>query len=169
MMKKTLLSIITMAIVTSNTAYAAHFVQKDIVVEAEIVEPLILTKADGSTFNNIQLEYKPEKWNGIGSHLVFSPAKLTVKQPIKIIANQGARVKLSLAENFYMAGANGENDRLYPDVFIDDNMLQGVDDDYEFTPDNRVQELRLETEVPDNAKSGDKYTGVLKLLMESAP
>ncbi|CNI22099.1 CS1 type fimbrial major subunit [Yersinia mollaretii] len=169
MMKKTLFSIITMVIVTSSSAYAAHSLQKDILVEAEISEPLILTKADGSPFNGIQLEYKPEKWNGIGSHLMFSPAKLTVKQPIKITANQGVRVKLSLAENFYMSDIKGGNGLLSPDVFIDENMLQGVDDDHEFTPDKGVQELRVEAEVPEDAKPGDKYTGVLKLVMESVP
>ncbi|CQD38395.1 alpha-related fimbriae minor subunit 1 [Yersinia mollaretii] len=169
MMKKTLLSIITMAIVTSNTAYAAHSVQKDIVVEAEIAEPLILTKADGSPLNSLKLDYLPEQGDASSEFYFESPAALKVRQSIKITANKDARVKLSLAENFYMVGTNGENDRLYPDIFINENMLQGVDYDYEFTPDNRVQELRLEAEVPEDAKPGDKYTGVLKLVMESAP
>lgn len=170
MMKKILLSIITMAIVASNSAYAANSTQKDILVEVEISEPLILTKADGSPFNSIQLEYNSGRWNGmIGYHARYYPAKFTAEQPIKITATQGTKIKISLAENFYMSDIKGGNGLLSPDVFIDENILQDVDDDHEFTPDKGVQELRVEAEVLEDAKPGDKYTGVLKLVMESVP
>lgn len=99
-MKKTLLSIITMAIVAilaSNSAYAAHSVQKDISVEAKIAESIIITmdKADGTPFNSLELEYGPYSAGGMEK-------ALSGVQSIKITAPQSTKVRISLAEEFVM-------------------------------------------------------------------
>ncbi|WP_145520792.1 CS1 type fimbrial major subunit [Yersinia mollaretii] len=170
MMKKTLLSIITMAIVTSSTAYAAHSVQKDIVIEVEIAESLILTKADGSPLNSLKLDYKPDRWTATSSEggmMVYDP-ELTVIQPVKITTSQGAKVKVSLAEEFYMSDIKGENELLYPDVYIGGQQLS-FEENTELALDNKATTTLEISAEPEDVKPGDKYTGVLKLVMESAP
>lgn len=174
MMKKTLLSIITMAIVTSSTAYAAHSVQKDIVVEAEIVEPLILTKADGSPLNSLKLlpdlEYTRMQSSGPNRDPRGSqdPIYLGVRQAVKITANQGAKVKISLAEDFDMLNTGRKS--LSPSVYID-NLKLDFGKSHKLMLDNKAQtsELRVVGAPPRDAEAGEKYTGILKLVMESVP
>ncbi|CNK65815.1 Uncharacterised protein [Yersinia mollaretii] len=177
-MKRTLLFIITMAISTilaSGGAFAAHSIQKEIAVEAEIVESLIITmdKADGSPFNSLKLTHAPRH---LGSGYVFqdyafgpSFSYLVATQPVKITALQGTKVQISLAEEFVMHHAKGEDVRLYPDVYIDGEELS-ILDGYDIILKNKEKDVTLEVVARDYlTQPGDKYTGVLKLLMESVP
>ncbi|CNK82097.1 Uncharacterised protein [Yersinia enterocolitica] len=176
MMKKTLFSIITMAIVAilaSGSAYAAQSVQKNIAVEAEIVESLIITmdKVDGSPFDSLELTLN-SGYFGVG--YVYSgphesaPKYLVATQPVKITAHQGTKVQIALAEVFVMHHVKGEDKRLYPDVYIDGEELFLLDG-YDIVLKNKEKDVTLEVVVQDSGtQPGDKYTGVLKILMESA-
>lgn len=177
MMKKPLFSIMTMVILTSSTAYAAHSVQKDIVVEAEISESLIITmdKADGSPFNSLELTLDPS-YGGAGyipqansDSLGPNPGYLVAIQPVKITAPQDTKVEISFAEEFVMHHVKGEDKQLYPDVYIDGEELF-LSGEHEVIFKNKVRDITLEVVVQDShTKPGDKYTGVLKLVMESVP
>lgn len=174
-MKRTLLSIITMVILASGSAYAAHSVQKEIAVEAEIAESLIITmdKADGSPFNSLELTLDPS-YRGAGyiphinsDSLGPNPGYLAAIQPVKITAPQDTKVEISFAEEFVMHHVKGEDKQLYPDVYIDGEELF-LSVGYEVIFKNKVRDITLEVVVQDSGtKPGDKYTGVLKLLMES--
>ncbi|CQD38397.1 hypothetical protein [Yersinia mollaretii] len=172
MMKKTLLSIITMAIVTSSSAYAAHSVQKDISIEVEIAESLIITmnKADGTPFNslNLTLDHNYFGTGYVHSDSSFSaaPSYLVATQPVKITALQDTKVEISLAEEFVMHHAKGEDKRLYPNVHIDDEELSLLSGS-EIILKNKEKDVTLEVVVQDSGtQPGDKYTGILKLVME---
>ncbi|CNF35398.1 CS1 type fimbrial major subunit [Yersinia mollaretii] len=164
-MKKTLLSIITMAILASGTVFAAHAVQKDIAVEAEIAESLIITmdKADGSPFNSLELGY----YMGVKSQ--GTKDRLVGQQSIKITANQGAKVKILLAERFVMHHAK-KDQKLYPFVRITDfnRRIEHILENNQSAILARSNNVALTVLVPDaNTIPVGEYTGVLKFIMES--
>lgn len=167
-MKKTLLFIIAMAISTilaSGGAFAAHSVQKEIAVKAEIAESITMTKTDGSPFNSLKLEYQQEA----DSQGFYKFPKFFGSQSIKIISRQGGGVRIRLAEVFSMSDINGKNRTIHPDVYI---KTKGV-----FRRLTTTSKLRFSTghtvlhvvAEEYNAKPGDKYTGTLKFIMESVP
>ncbi|HDL8284603.1 TPA: hypothetical protein PXQ99_001370, partial [Yersinia enterocolitica] len=96
-MKKTLLSIVTIAILASSSVHAQPL-NKDIRVEAEVHPKISLDKAlGGGGLNDIKLQYNVNSNNG--TH--------TYKEDIKIKANGGAnRVKVALLEEFSLENGN---------------------------------------------------------------
>ncbi|WP_145520791.1 CS1 type fimbrial major subunit [Yersinia mollaretii] len=167
MMKKTLLSIITMLILASSSAFAAHSVQKDISVEAEIAESIIMTKADGSSFNYLELGYQPPQPVSNNPASAFQRPRLSGSQPIKIISSQGEKVRMSLVEKLEMSKTKGGTEIFHPYVYIN-NLMLGTNRWVGFTLSNKelTAVLKVARAVPSDAKPGDKYTGVLKLVME---
>lgn len=178
-MKKTLLSIITMAILASGSAYAAQSAQKNIAVEAEITKSLIITmdKADGSPFNSFELKYESSGDQALG----YSSPLLIGTQRIKITAPQGTAVRISLTEELVMHHEKKAGKKLFPSVHLGDRVLSGGNANiilahkYTYSGKQHGAYLRdadvyllVFVENADTIPAG-KYTGVLKLVMESVP
>ncbi|HEN3280360.1 TPA: hypothetical protein U5D21_002193 [Yersinia enterocolitica] len=83
-MKKTLLSMMTMAILASGSAYAAENI--DIDVTAEIPNKLAITKNDDTELKDIKLTATPG-----------SPGEYRYVQPIKITGNNSANKNFGIS------------------------------------------------------------------------
>ncbi|WP_261369059.1 CS1 type fimbrial major subunit [Yersinia rohdei] len=64
-MKKTLLSIMTVAALACSTVVSAQPVNKDISVTAEVNGAITMKKSNGDALNNISLEYNYTDNNGM--------------------------------------------------------------------------------------------------------
>ncbi|AHM76247.2 CS1 type fimbrial major subunit [Yersinia hibernica] len=97
MMKKTLLSIVTMAALVSSTAVYAQPLEKNIQVEAEIHSVVSMNKADGTPLDKIKLNYDVQNNDGTYTHT----------ENIKIKSATANKIKVSTAENFLLSDKNG--------------------------------------------------------------
>ncbi|ELI8043838.1 TPA: hypothetical protein PXJ37_003637 [Yersinia enterocolitica] len=160
-MKKTLLSIMTMAILASGSANAQPL-NKDIHVSAEVHSNVSLDKAIGGDLNNIDLKYDVN--SNDGTH--------TFNEQIKIQATGGAnRVRLALLEDFSLE--NGNNKFTDHSISIGGKILQSpvaflpINQFFDLANGEITLELIMSAKEPQNAPAG-VYSGTAKLVIEES-
>ncbi|HEO0715535.1 TPA: hypothetical protein U5E38_000033 [Yersinia enterocolitica] len=157
-MKKTLLSIMTMAILASGSASAAP-VEKDIAVEAEVVAAIKVSKDNGRALDSIKMTYDAVKNDGHFNHI----------EKIKFASIGGTKIKVSLREAFEMN--NNANTKKFTDHKIDidgQELIYGAGEET-FNLANREfsGDLKIQAKQPADAVDGEIYSGVLKLALEA--
>lgn len=162
-MKKTLFSIMTMAILASGSANAESL-DKNIDIKAEVQSKLSMGKALGGEINDIDLKYDVNSMDGTYTH----------KEQIKIKANGGAnKVKVALLEDFSLANGN--------DKFTDHSISMGgkilqspayllgalrpINQFFDLANGEVSLELIMSAKEPKNATPGT-YIGTIKLKIE---
>ena len=157
-MKKTLLSVITMAILVSGSANAEP-VEKDIAVEAKIVTAIKVSKDNGRTLDSIKMAYDTIKNDGHFSH----------SEKIKFASVGGTKIKVSLREAFEMNDTS--NTKKFTDykIDIDGQELKHASGEQFFDLVNKEYsgDLNIQAKQPKNAADGEVYNGVLKFAIEA--
>ncbi|CCQ38647.1 CS1 type fimbrial major subunit [Yersinia enterocolitica] len=164
-MKKTLLSIMTMAILASGSANAQPL-NKDISVSAEVHSNINLDKATGGDLNSIDLKYDVN--SNDGTH--------TFNEQIKIQATGGVnRVKVALLEDFSLE--NGNNKFTDHSISIGGKILQSpvamlgalrpINQFFDLANGDVTLELIMSAKEPKNAPIG-VYSGTAKLVIEES-
>ncbi|CNK28482.1 CS1 type fimbrial major subunit [Yersinia aldovae] len=157
-MKKTLLSIVTMAILASSSVYAAS-VNKDIDVEVEVLSSVKMTSPTGVEIKQLKLDYDTTLGDG----------NYNISQPIEISSINGYnKVKLRLAEEFKLEESSGTG-KEFTAVGV---MVGGLAIDH--TTDQTInlangkanQVLTVAGKASVDALDGEVYTGTVKLVME---
>ncbi|AJJ23366.1 CS1 type fimbrial major subunit [Yersinia enterocolitica] len=156
-MKKTLLSIVTIAILASSSANAAP-VEKDIAIEAKIVSAIKLTKNSGRALDAIKMTYDPVKNDGHFTHT----------EQIKFTSLGGTKIKVSLREAFAMLNSNNKTFTDYK-VNIEGKELKNgsAAEFFDLTNTDFSGSLNISAKQPIDAVDGEIYTGVLKLSIEA--
>lgn len=159
-MKKTLLSIITMATLASSTVYAQP-VNKDISVTAEINGLITMKKANGDDLREIALDYDNIKNDGT---YVYS-------QNIKIVSNTGSKVKINLRSPLVIESDGSGFGGLAKE--FEDTVVKLGNTELKLTAksftlvNNEVdRSLSISAKKPATALSGEVYTGTLELVIE---
>lgn len=156
-MKKTLLSIITMAtLVGSMAAYAAP-IEKDIPVSATINGVMSLTDDNGTDINALTLDYDS------------IDKKHTLAQPIKITSNTGNKVNVVVKEALVLAEKDDAS-KVFSGVEVKlGNEVLAVNQMKDFKLISSVFEadLSITAKQPDDAVSGEVYSGTLSLSIEA--
>ncbi|AJJ64126.1 CS1 type fimbrial major subunit [Yersinia aldovae] len=157
-MKKTLLSIVTMAILASSSVYAAS-VNKDIDVEVEVLSSVKMTSPTGVEIKQLKLDYDTALGDG----------NYNISQPIEISSINGYnKVKLRLAEEFKLEESNGTG-KEFTKVGV---MVGGLTIDH--TTDQTInlangktnQILTVAGKASVDALDGEVYAGTVRLVME---
>lgn len=157
MMKKTLLSIISMAALLSvTTTHAAPF-EKNITVEAKIIAVIKLTKANGTKLDNIKLDYDYTKNDG--SYTNTTGIKI-------IVTNADPKVKIKLAEDFKLVDST-DNTKEFTDhsVTLNGDDITTGDGSFNLAAKQFAGDLTITAKQP--AVAAGTYSGTLKLVLES--
>ncbi|OVZ86701.1 hypothetical protein CBW58_21605 [Yersinia frederiksenii] len=159
-MKKTLLSIITMAaLVGSMAAYAAP-IEKDIPVSATINGEIIILNSEGAPFGNDTLELK---YNSADKEHTF-------EERISIESNTGDSINITYKDGLILQEKTSGDNKEFKSVTV---KLAGktltVDQAQKFDlAANKFEDtLNITAEQPDNAKENEVYSGTLKLSIEA--
>lgn len=158
MMKKTLLSMMAMTVLLSATSVsAAGPVNKDIAVEAKIVDVIKLTKANGTKLDNIKLDYNYTENDG--SYTNTTGIKI-------IVTNADPKVKIKLAEDFKLVDSS-DNTKEFTDysVTLDGEDITIVDKSFNLAAKELDADLTITAKQPAGATG--TYSGILKLILES--
>lgn len=154
MMKKTLLSIMAMAVLASSTV--AH--SKDVVIPVEAEVLPVLGFVDATTLSPITL-VKLEKHPALpNQHVIKMPAILhtndgdkratiTMKNPLRLVNSDGDELTTKMVE--FAREELSTRATLFNSVEV-----------------NQAQDLNIIVEEPPAAKTGS-YTGSLELILES--
>ncbi|WP_186367822.1 CS1 type fimbrial major subunit [Yersinia kristensenii] len=165
MMKKTLLSIITVATLLGSVSVYAQPLNKDIQVEAEIHSSISLSKANGSALNDIKLSYDAGQNNGTYTH----------SENIKIQATNAGKIKIALAEALSLEnGTNipftnhqvtlGGKSMLPPVLLLGNN--RPINQFFDLVGNETVLELKISAQEPQGAAAGEIYSGVARFIVE---
>ncbi|CNF64259.1 alpha-related fimbriae minor subunit 1 [Yersinia bercovieri] len=155
-MKKTLLSIMTMAILASSTAAYSNAVTKDIIVEATIPATLDMTDAQGKAINITPLKMVHDPDNGA----------YTITQPVRFRGN-GDGLKVTMTEELKLEEKITKKDFGKIDLKLGTHDLK-VGEVIDFGNDdlNKDVNLVISGKTPIDAVGGDTYSGTLKLTLE---
>lgn len=155
MMKKTLLSIMTMAALVNSATATAAVETKNITVNAEIPHEITMKKSNGEDIKKIELV--PDN---------NSPTTYGAKESI-VIASHGQDVKINLIEDFKLVSTT-ESGNSFTDltVTMDGTELATTPQKIGNKVSNIAKELTIVGKAPSTSKGGEKYTGVLKLNLE---
>lgn len=156
MMKKTLLSIMTMAALVSSTTATAVGETKEITVSAEIPHEITMKKSNGEDIKKIELV--PDN---------NSSATYGATESI-LIGSHGQDVKVNLVEDFELTSAT-DSSNSFTDlkVTMDGTELATTPQKIEGSSSNNIaMQLIIVGKAPSTSKGGEKYTGVLKLNLE---
>ncbi len=155
-MKKTLLSIMTMAILASSTAAYSNAVTKNIIVEATIPATLDMTDALGEAINTTPLKMVHDPDNDA----------YTMTQPVKFKGN-GDGLKVTMIEQLKLEEKATKKDFGKIDLKLGLHNLEagraielGKDDL------NKDVDLVISGKAPIGAEGGETYSGTLKLTLE---
>ncbi|HDL7733205.1 CS1 type fimbrial major subunit [Yersinia enterocolitica] len=156
-MKKTLLSIVTIAILASSSANAAP-VEKDIAIEATVVSVIKLTKDSGSELDTIKMAYDPVKNDGHFTHT----------EQIKFTSLGGTKIKVSLSQPLLMNGPQGKTFSDYKiEIANQEVTFMGPPKIFNLVGNDFSGDLNVSAKQPKNASDGEVYKGVLKLSIEA--
>ncbi|MGT3206064.1 CS1 type fimbrial major subunit [Yersinia enterocolitica] len=157
-MKKTLLSIMTMAILASGSASAAP-VEKDIAVEAKVVTAIKVSKDNGRALDSIKMTYDAVKNDGHFENI----------EKIKFASIGGTKIKVSLREAFEMN--DNSNTKKFTDYKIDiggeELIYGGAEKSFDLVNQEFSGDLKIQAKQPADAVDGEVYNGVLKLAVEA--
>ncbi len=156
-MKKTLLSIITMAtLVGSMAAYAAPM-EKEIPVSVTINGVMSLTDDKDVDISSLTLGYD------------VIDKKHTLIQPIKITSNTGNKVNVVVNEALVLAEKD-DTSKVFSGVEVklgDEVLTLNRVKDFELIASAFKADLSITAKQPDDAVSGEVYSGTLKLSIEA--
>ncbi|CFQ49645.1 CS1 type fimbrial major subunit [Yersinia aleksiciae] len=159
MMKKTLLSIMTVAALISSASVYSQTVDKNIQVEAEIPGMITITKSGGGVIPTLKL--LPVE-NGA--------KKYTVSEDIQIVNNfnNDTKVKISINGDFALT-ESVDKVKVFSglEVKLKDTILTNAGNEFLLADVNNSVKLAITGESPDNVLSEERYTGELKLTVES--
>ncbi|CNK67200.1 alpha-related fimbriae minor subunit 1 [Yersinia frederiksenii] len=159
-MKKTLLSIITMAtLVGSMAAYSAP-IEKEIPVRAVINGEITISDTDGSSFGGSELELV---YNAIDK-------KHTFEEVIKIESNTGNSVNVTYKDGLTLQEDSSGNSKKFKNVMVklgDQELTIDQPLNFIFAANKLENTLNITAEQPDNAVADEVYSGVLKLSIEA--
>ncbi|EEQ09950.1 hypothetical protein ymoll0001_36980 [Yersinia mollaretii ATCC 43969] len=153
MMKKTLLSIMTMAALVSSATATAE--TKNIIVSAEIPHVITMQKNGGGDVDRITLE------PGFGN----APADVYGASENIAIRNGGADIKVNIVGDFKLQSLTAPGEREFTEltVILGGEQLKGNDA-------NKIKsgniELVIHGKKPSEAIAEEKYSGTLKLNLE---
>ncbi|WP_186369533.1 CS1 type fimbrial major subunit [Yersinia bercovieri] len=157
-MKKTLLSIMTMAILASSTAAYSNAVTKDITVEATI--PAIFSMND-------------DKGEAIEAATLKMVQDTTNKDTYKItkavrLSGSGGDLKVSVAEELQLVEAKSGRKFSEIKLELDSRELKsGTPIKFEKSKFNQDVNLVISGKEPVGAVGGETYSGILKLTLEA--
>ncbi|CFQ40235.1 alpha-related fimbriae minor subunit 1 [Yersinia bercovieri] len=157
-MKKTLLSIMTMAILASSTAAYSNAVTKDIIVEATIPSLFNITSSNGAPLEQSTLKMKQDPAGVVGDYIIT--------YPIKLRAN-GDGMKITVTENFELKDTNVN--KAFTNIAVKLNDVPLVTNNHIEILKGNIgddHELVISGTQPDGAESGEVYQGTLKLKLE---
>lgn len=153
MMKKTLLSIMTMAALVSSTTATAE--TKDIIVSAEIPHVITVQKNGGGNIDLIKLE---PSFEGASSDVYGASENIAIR-------NGGADIKVNIVGDFKLQSLTAPGEREFTEltVILGGEQLKGNDA-------NKIKsgniELVIHGKKPSEAIAEEKYSGTLKLNLE---
>lgn len=159
MMKKTLLSIITVAVLASSTIVCAQPFNKDIPVTAEINGSISMTKGNGDALNDIALDYDHASNDGTYEYM----------ENVTIASNTGAKVNIKLRNPLVLEGDSSGEVKTFNDVVVQlgRSQLNGAGTSFVLGAHNELnQALTIRAKKPAEALSGETYTGTLQLTIE---
>ncbi|CNI35303.1 alpha-related fimbriae minor subunit 1 [Yersinia massiliensis] len=157
MMKKTLLSIISMAALLNVTTTHAAPLEKNITVEAEIVDVIKLTKTNGTKLDNIKLNY--DYTGNDGYYTNTTGVKI-------ILTNTDSKINIKLAEDFELVSTAGGNDKFTNySVTLDGKDITTVNNKFDMAAKQLEGNLTITAKQP--AVAAGTYSGTLKLVLES--
>ncbi|AKF40010.1 TPA: pilus assembly protein [Yersinia enterocolitica] len=157
-MKKTLLSIMTMAALASSTVVCAVPMHKDIPITAEIHSSISVTKNGGDQLNNIELAYDS----------IANDGTFEYTEDITIQSNSGSKVRIKLREPLTIENDQGAL-KGFDDIIvrIGGTELATVDKTFLLNGHNQTNnKLVIRAKKPGDAVSGEIYTGTLALAIE---
>ncbi|WP_267248899.1 CS1 type fimbrial major subunit [Yersinia sp. Marseille-Q5920] len=158
MMKKTLLTIITVAALASSTIVCAQPFNKDIPVTAEINGSISMTKSNGDALNDIALDYS-----------MMNDGTYEYIEDVTIVSNTGAKVNVKLKSPLVLEGDSDGAVKTFDDVavYLGNSKLDGAGKSFFLSASNEInQALVITAKKPAEALSGETYTGTLQLTIE---
>ncbi|AJJ11490.1 CS1 type fimbrial major subunit [Yersinia rohdei] len=158
-MKKTLLSIMTVAALACSTVVSAQPVNKDISVTAEVNGAITMKKSNGDALNNISLEYNYTDNNGMYEYA----------ENVTIASNTGAKVNIKLRSPLVLEGDASGEIKTFDDVVVRLGRIDLNEAGKTFALDasNEINgALTIKAKKPAEALSGETYTGTLQLAIE---
>ncbi|WP_145488828.1 CS1 type fimbrial major subunit [Yersinia aleksiciae] len=160
MMKKTLLSIMTVAALISSASVYSAVSNKTIQVEAEIPGMITITKADDSDIGDI-ISLVPDTTNA---------GYYTHSEDIKISNNADGHpsVNISINDDFKL-NHTVDVGKTFTDlsVKLDNRTLSDTKERFNIDDVNGSVALVITGKPPIGSTEGEKYQGVLKLTIES--
>ncbi|WP_145566992.1 CS1 type fimbrial major subunit [Yersinia aleksiciae] len=159
MMKKTLLSIMTVAALISSASVYSAVSNKTIQVEAEIPRMITITKSGGGVIRTLKL-----------LPVENDATKYTASEDIKILdnSNNDPKVKISINRDFALTeSVNQVKAFTGLEVKLEDTILTDAGAEFSLADVNTSVKLTITGESPVNGVSEERYTGDLKLTIES--
>lgn len=159
MMKKTLLSIMTVVALASSTISYAQPFEKDIPVTAEINGSISMTKDTGAALNDITLDYDHTKNNGSYEYT----------ENITIESNTGSKVNIKLRNPLVLEADTNGPVKVFDDVVVKlgSAELNGAGVNFNLSAHNQLNRaLTIKAKKPATALSGEIYIGTLQLTIE---
>ncbi|MGE4801164.1 CS1 type fimbrial major subunit [Yersinia hibernica] len=158
-MKKTLLSIVTMAALVSSAAVYAQALEKNIQVEAEVHSVVSMNKADGTPIDKIKLNYDVQNNDGTYTHT----------ENIKIKSATANKVNISMPDTFELKDKDGNHEFTDHKVTLGGKdmkpSLKAVSFDLDTASNDTDLDLVISAKQPDSAPAGI-YSGIVKLVIE---
>lgn len=151
MMKKTLLSIMTIAVLVSSATAAADSITKDIIVNAEIPSILSVTGVNGVDIAPVVLE----------QDAIANDGSYKGSRTLVLGSNDGDKLNVNLTEVFTLKSG----DKVFKNISVklsDMDLSTAV-----VQTDTGNAELVITGNTPDDAAGGEKYTGTLKINFET--
>ncbi|MEY4921588.1 MAG: hypothetical protein RLY17_305 [Pseudomonadota bacterium] len=157
-MKKTLISIITLAALASSSVYAKS-VEQDIQVSAEILSTVKMSDPAGGALAPLKLDYDTALADGT----------YNLSKPIQISSINGyKKVKLTLAEEFKLVETNGTAKEFARAAVMIDHMPIGHNSSHTVDLNNGTADkvITIAAKANQDALDGEVYAGTVKLVME---
>ncbi|MBS0056188.1 CS1 type fimbrial major subunit [Yersinia sp. Marseille-Q3913] len=159
MMKKTLLSIMTMAILASSTAAYSNAVTKDITVEATIPASFSMSDDAGKAIESAPLKMTPDADNK-GSYIITKPVRFT---------GNGKGLTITMNKEFKLVESTGAI-KEFTDIELKlDSQDLTLRNQVKLGQDKLGQSVNLviSGKEPDHAMEGETYSGTLQLKLEA--
>ncbi|MDN0119110.1 CS1 type fimbrial major subunit [Yersinia frederiksenii] len=159
-MKKTLLSIITMATLVGSMAAYADPLEKEIPVSATINGEIIISSNGGAPFGNdtLELEYNS------------ADKKHTFEELISIESNTGDYINVTYKDGLTLQESISGNSKEFKNVTVKlagQKLIIDKAEKFNLISNKLENKLNITAEQPDDAKENEIYSGTLKLSIEA--
>ncbi|WP_145494962.1 CS1 type fimbrial major subunit [Yersinia bercovieri] len=157
MMKKTLLSIMAMAILASSTAAYSNPVTKEITVQATIPAIFSMNDDKGGPIETVPLKMVHDADKGV----------YTITKAVQLSGN-GGDLKVSVAEELQLVET--KSGRKFSEIKLEldsTELKSGTPIKFEKSKFNQDVNLVISGKEPVDAVGGETYSGTLKLTLEA--